>query len=64
MAIVVPKGSHGAYREQIVLDARSVVARAYRKGPILRPAACRLNGLTARQSLDLLQAVSGSGHRR
>src|SRR5262249_54966384 len=25
MAIVVPKGSHGAYREQIVLDARSVV---------------------------------------
>jgi NADPH2:quinone reductase len=25
MAIVVPKGSHGAYREQIVLDGRSVV---------------------------------------
>ena len=25
MAIVVPKGIHGAYREQIVLDARSVV---------------------------------------
>jgi hypothetical protein len=24
VAIVVPKGSHGAYREQIVLDARSV----------------------------------------
>ena len=38
MAIVVPKGSHGAYREQIVLDVRSVV-RAPR--PILRPAACR-----------------------
>jgi hypothetical protein len=25
MAIVVPKGSQGAYREQIVFDARSVV---------------------------------------
>src|SRR6202050_2014889 len=25
MAIVVPEGSHGAYREQIVLDVRSVV---------------------------------------
>ena len=25
MAMVVPKGSHGAYREQIVLDARAVV---------------------------------------
>ena len=25
MAIVVPKGSHGAYREQIELDVRSVV---------------------------------------
>ena len=26
MAMVVPKGSHGAYQEQIVLNARSVVA--------------------------------------
>src|ERR1700684_4209941 len=25
IAIVLPKGSHGAYREQIALDARSVV---------------------------------------
>ena len=25
MAMVVPKGSHGAYREQIVLNARAVV---------------------------------------
>ncbi|MBT5811755.1 MAG: alcohol dehydrogenase catalytic domain-containing protein, partial [Rhodospirillaceae bacterium] len=25
MGMVVPKGSHGAYREQIVLDARAVV---------------------------------------
>jgi hypothetical protein len=40
MAIVVPKGSHGAYREQIVLDARSVVCAPKGK-TILRPAACR-----------------------
>jgi hypothetical protein len=40
MAIVVPKGSHGAYREQIVLDARSVVPAPTGK-TILRPAACR-----------------------
>ena len=25
MAMVIPKGNHGAYREQIVLDARAVV---------------------------------------
>jgi len=65
MAMVIPKGSHGAYREQIVLDARAV-------GPA--PAgtthveACTLpmNGLTARQSLDLLglsagQTLAGTG---
>ena len=58
MAMVVPKAAHGAYREQIVLDARAVV---------LAPAgtshveACTLpmNGLTARQSLDLLGLSSG-----
>jgi Alcohol dehydrogenase GroES-like domain len=54
MAIVVPKGSHGAYREQIVLDARSVVRAPTGK---THPEACSLpmNGLTARQSLDLLK---------
>jgi NADPH:quinone reductase-like Zn-dependent oxidoreductase len=40
MAIVVPKGSHGAYREQIVLDARSVV-RAPVGRAILRLPPCR-----------------------
>ena len=58
MAMVIPKAAHGAYREQIVLDARAVV---------LAPAgtshveACTLpmNGLTARQSLDLLGLSSG-----
>ena len=39
MAIVVPQGSHGAYREQIVLDARSYAPLPER--PILRPPPCR-----------------------
>ncbi len=58
MAMVVPKGAHGAYREQIVLDARAVV-------PIPAGAsfveACTLpmNGLTARLSLDLLGLSAG-----
>src|SRR5580693_4058262 len=58
MAIVVPTGSHGAYREQIVLDARSVV-----RAPVgtTHPEACSLpmNGLTARLSLDLLKLSPG-----
>ena len=58
MAIVVPKGSHGAYREQIALDARSVVRAPTGK---THPEACSLpmNGLTARQSLDLLKLSPG-----
>jgi NADPH2:quinone reductase len=54
MAMVVPKGSHGAYREQIVLDARSVVrAPAGKTHPEV--ATLPMNGLTARLSLDLLK---------
>src|SRR5580700_5980035 len=58
MAIAVPKGSHGAYREQIVLDARSVVRAPTGK---THPEACTLpmNGLTARLSLDLLKLSAG-----
>lgn len=58
MAIVVPKGSHGAYREQIVLDARSVVRAPAGKS---HAEACTLpmNGLTARLSLDLLALSPG-----
>ena len=58
MAMVVPKGSHGAYREQIVLDARAVVPVP--KGTT-HVEACTLpmNGLTARQSLDLLGLSPG-----
>ena len=58
MAIVVPKGSHGADREQIVLGALSVVRAPTGK---THPEACTLpmNGLTARQSLDLLKLSPG-----
>jgi NADPH:quinone reductase-like Zn-dependent oxidoreductase len=58
MAMVVPKGAHGAYREQIVLDQRAVVAApSWSK----HAEACTLpmNGLTARQSLDLLALSPG-----
>jgi NADPH:quinone reductase-like Zn-dependent oxidoreductase len=58
IAIVVPKGSHGAYREQIVLDARSVV-RAPAGKTHAEAATLPMNGLTARQSLDLLALSSG-----
>ena len=58
IAIVLPKGSHGAYREQIVLDARSVALAPART---THTEACTLpmNGLTARQSLDLLKLSPG-----
>ena len=58
MAMVVPTGSHGAYREQIVLDARSVVPAP---AGTTHVEACTLpmNGLTARLSLDLLGLASG-----
>ena len=58
MAIVVPKGSHGAYREQIALDARSVV-RAPAGKTHAEAATLPMNGLTARQSLDLLDLSPG-----
>jgi NADPH:quinone reductase len=58
MAIVVPKGSHGAYREQIVLDARSVV-RAPAGKTHAEAATLPMNGLTARQSLDLIKLSRG-----
>ena len=58
MAMVVPKGSHGAYREQIVLNARSVV---HVPAGTTAVEACTLpmNGLTARQSLDRLGLKPG-----
>jgi NADPH2:quinone reductase len=58
IAIVVPKGSHGAYREQIVLDARSVVGAPAGKTHA-EAATLAMNGLTARLSLDLLKLSPG-----
>ncbi|MFY0610340.1 MAG: NADP-dependent oxidoreductase [Hyphomicrobiaceae bacterium] len=58
MAMVVPKGSHGAYREQIVLDQHAVVpAPSWSR----HAEACTLpmNGLTAQLSLDLLALTEG-----
>jgi NADPH:quinone reductase len=58
MAMVVPKGSHGAYREQIVLNARSVV-RAPAGTTAVEACTLPMNGLTARQSLDRLGLAPG-----
>jgi NADPH2:quinone reductase len=58
VAIVVPKGSHGAYREQIALDARSI-ARAPVGKSHAEAATLPMNGLTARLSLDLLKLSPG-----
>ena len=58
MAMVVPKGSHGGYREQLVLHQRAVVRAPKGTSPVQ---ACSLpmNGLTARMSLDLLGLKRG-----
>ena len=58
MAMVVPKASHGAYREQIVLAARAVLPAP---AGTTHVEACTLpmNGLTARLSLDLLGLSPG-----
>ena len=58
MAMVCPKAQHGAYREQIVLEARAVVPAPVGTTHV---EACPLpmNGLTARQSLDLLNLEAG-----
>src|SRR5687767_14706516 len=58
MGIVVPTGAHGAYREDLVLPADSVV-----RGPAGSDAvaACTLpmNGLTARMALDRMDLGTG-----
>ena len=58
MAMVVPSGSHGAYRESIVLAADSVV-RAPAGATHAEAATLPMNGLTARQSLDQLALQPG-----
>jgi NADPH2:quinone reductase len=58
LAILSPKASQGAYREQLVLDARSVV-RAPAGKSHAEAATLPMNGLTARRSLDLLGLKPG-----
>lgn len=59
MAIVSPRGSHGAYRESIVLPAQSV-AKAPVGSTHAEASTLPMNGLTARLSLDLLSLEPGS----
>jgi len=58
IGMVLPKGSHGAYREQIVLNARSVV-HAPKGTTHVQACTLPMNGLTARRSLDLLALKPG-----
>lgn len=58
MAMVIPTGSHGAYRESIVLAADSV-ARAPAGSTHVEASTLPMNGLTARLSLDELALRPG-----
>jgi len=58
MAMVIPTGSHGGYRESIVLATDSV-ARAPSGSTHIETATLPMNGLTARQSLDQLALRPG-----
>lgn len=58
MAIVVPNASHGAYAERIVVPAESVV-RVPIGATDVEAATLPMNGLTARQALDLLGLEPG-----
>jgi NADPH:quinone reductase len=58
MAIVVPRGSHGAYSERIAVPAESV-ARVPAGATDAEAATLPMNGLTTRQALDLLGLQPG-----
>lgn len=58
MAVVVPRGAHGAYAEQIVVPARSVV-RVPAGHDVVPAATLPMNGLTARCALDALELGAG-----
>jgi len=58
MGVVVPTGSHGGYRESLVLPADSVV-RAPKNATDVEAATLPMNGLTARFSLDLMGLQPG-----
>ena len=58
MAMVVPNGIHGAYKEYIVLDKNAVV-RAPKETSHIQASTLPMNSLTARLSLDLLDLNKG-----
>jgi len=58
MAIVVPRGSHGAYSEYVVVPAESV-ARVPAGASYAEAATLPMNGLTTRLALDLLDLQPG-----
>lgn len=58
MGIVVPSGRHGGYREDLVLPARSLT-RVPAGASDVAAATLPMNGLTARQALDLLALLPG-----
>jgi NADPH:quinone reductase len=58
MAIVVPRGAHGAYAEYLVVPAASV-ARAPKGASHAEAATLPMNGLTVRLALDLLNLQPG-----
>jgi NADPH:quinone reductase-like Zn-dependent oxidoreductase len=58
MAMVMPKGSHGGYREQLVLHQRAIV-HAPKGTSHVQACTLPMNGLTARMSLDLLGLQRG-----
>ena len=58
MAMVVPNGDHGAYKESIVLDQNAVV-KAPENTTHIQASTLPMNSLTARLSLDLLDLSKG-----
>jgi NADPH:quinone reductase len=58
MAIVVPRGSHGAYAQYVVVPAESV-ARIPSGASLVEACTLPMNGLTARLALDLLGLRAG-----
>jgi NADPH:quinone reductase len=59
MAIVLPRGAMGAYREQLVVPADSVV-RIPAGASLVAACTLPMNGLTARLALDLLALPTGA----
>ena len=58
MAMVVPNGDHGAYKENIVLDQNAVV-KVPKNTTHIQASTLPMNSLTARLSLDLLDLSKG-----